>query len=427
MLIYRNYIVIGIDVSSKFHVASAIDPDGRKLFSNFKFDNNFDGIGSFIKKINELKQSVQTNIVCALESTGAYHLTLLKSISVHGFENILVNPLITNSSRKSTVRKVKNDNFDTFAIIDAVRNQDFKPSIVASSSIMALRQFVRDYYTYSNECTKYKLKLRTLLDSFWNEYSSVFSNISNMTSLTLLKSFPSPKSIIEADKSDIIDILLISKKGLKYANSAYDKLLVVCQHSLDVFSTVYFDCAIRQYVDTIINFEATLNNLKQYVTDFINSDKCDSKVRTNLDLLISISGIGPISAITVLAEISDFSSFKNYKKIIAFFGMDPKVVQSGQFTAKHTPVTKCGSHIARRAIYTIALRCISKTRNGVLINSNIRSYYDAKCVSKAKKVALGHVMHKVVSIMFSVIKNQKPYELITKDEHISRFNLQKTA
>lgn len=427
MLIYRNYIVIGIDVSSKFHVASAVDPDGCKLFSNFKFDNNSAGIGSFIKKINELKQSVQTNIVCALESTGAYHLTLLKSISVHGFENILVNPLITNSSRKSTVRKVKNDNFDTFAIIDAVKNQNFKPSIVSSSSIMALRQFVRDYYTYSDECTKYKLKLHSLLDSFWNEYSSVFSNISSKTSLALLKSFPSPKSIVDAKKSDIIDILLVSKKGLTYATAAYDELLIVCQHSLDVFSDVYFNCSIRQYVDTIASFETTLDNLKQYVIDFIDSSKCENTVRTNLDLLLSIPGVGLVSAVTILAEISDFSSFKNYKKIIAFFGMDPKVVQSGQFTAKHTPVTKCGSRIARRAIYTIALRCISKTRNGVLINSSLKSCYDAKCVSKAKKVALGHIMHKVVSIMFSVIKNQRPFELITKDEHISRFNLKKSA
>lgn len=44
-------------------------------------------------------------------------------------------------------------------------------------------------------------------------------------------------------------------------------------------------------------------------------------------------------------------------------------------------------------------------------------YYQKKCISKPKKVALGAVMHKLVSIIFAVLRDKKPFELKTPEQH----------
>jgi transposase len=37
--------------------------------------------------------------------------------------------------------------------------------------------------------------------------------------------------------------------------------------------------------------------------------------------------------------------------------------------------------------------------------------------SKAKKVALGAIMHKISNIVFAVLRDNKPFELKTPEEH----------
>jgi len=44
-------------------------------------------------------------------------------------------------------------------------------------------------------------------------------------------------------------------------------------------------------------------------------------------------------------------------------------------------------------------------------------YYKNKCQSKPKKVALGAVMRKLVNYIFAVLRDRKPYELRSPQEH----------
>ena len=426
MLKYSSFAIVGIDVSSEFHIASAIAPDGSKLFSNFRFDNLPDDINSFVKKINELKL-LYPEIVCGIESTASYHSTLLKSIKSSNIEVVLINPSITNDTRKKTVRKVKNDKFDSFGIIKAIKTQEFIPSNVPDQYILELRQLVRDYYSFTDSASKYKLKLKSLLTSYWIGYLNVFGKPYSAASFALLSKFSSPSSILTAKKSTIIKILRIARKGPDYANSTYDALIKSCKDSLSVFPDSNYDKSVLFYVDTICKLEDSANMLEQHIIQFVNSDDCNLQFRNNYNLLLSIPAIGALTAIAILAELGNFSSFKNAKSIIAYFGMDPKIIQSGKFSANGLRITKAGSSTARRAIFSVAMRSVSSTRNGKPINPVLREEYLYKCKSKAKLVALGHIMHKVVKIIFSVLKNQKKFELITKDEHIKLFNLKKSA
>ena len=44
-------------------------------------------------------------------------------------------------------------------------------------------------------------------------------------------------------------------------------------------------------------------------------------------------------------------------------------------------------------------------------------FYRKKCLSKPKKVALGAVMRKLVTIIFAVLRDRKPFVLRKPEEH----------
>ncbi|MFR4441616.1 MAG: IS110 family transposase, partial [Hungatella sp.] len=48
-----------------------------------------------------------------------------------------------------------------------------------------------------------------------------------------------------------------------------------------------------------------------------------------------------------------------------------------------------------------------------------------KCDSKPKLVAMGAVSHKVCNMIFAILRDNKPFEIITPQEHIKQYNAAK--
>lgn len=81
-------------------------------------------------------------------------------------------------------------------------------------------------------------------------------------------------------------------------------------------------------------------------------------------------------------------------------------------------MSKRGSILLRRVLFTIALANIRTKRNNEACNPVLMEYYKKKSQNKPKKVALGAVMHKLIFIIFAVLRDRKPFELRSPEEHI---------
>ena len=134
-----------------------------------------------------------------------------------------------------------------------------------------------------------------------------------------------------------------------------------------------------------------------------------------------------VSASAILAEIGDFSAFSKPGKLVAYFGIDPSVMQSGEFTGTRNKMSKRGSRLLRRVLFTIALANIRTKRDKTACNPVLLEFYQRKCQSKPKKVALGAVMHKLVCIIFAVLRDRKPYQLRSPQEHAQMLAAKHTA
>lgn len=85
-------------------------------------------------------------------------------------------------------------------------------------------------------------------------------------------------------------------------------------------------------------------------------------------------------------------------------------------------MSKRGSSLARRILHMAALNNLKVDKSTKMpVNPVIHNYYTDKCRSKKKNVAVGAVMHKICNIIFAMLRDNKPFEMITPQEHCKRY------
>lgn len=68
-------------------------------------------------------------------------------------------------------------------------------------------------------------------------------------------------------------------------------------------------------------------------------------------LYTTFTGIGPYLASVLVAELKDIRRFDNHRKLIAYCGLDPTIVQSGKTINYNGPISKRGSTTARKMVF----------------------------------------------------------------------------
>jgi transposase len=414
-----NYISVGVDVAADFSWFSILTPDGREFRKPFKVEHdNADSLKNAVLTIKEAEELHSMKSKTFLESTGIYHFPLFCHLKELGFEVFIINPLITNSNKNVGIRKVKNDKFDAKRIAVLGYSPDLKVSVMPTDLIMNLRVLCREYYSLVDHRSAYVIKLKTQLSIVFPGYNKVFSDVTGATSIKILKDFPTPEDIINAEPGIIIDLIAItSRKGLKFARTKYELLYATATHALNFrynLSSVYE--VIDFYINLIEVYNNKIDSILSKIQDFVDRNRKEEFIK-QIEYLDSIPGVGFLSAVTLMCEIGDFSAFSKPKQLFAYFGVDPAVNESGKFKGTKVSMSKRGSRIGRRVLYAIALASVRTKRNGEAINPVLQEYYQEKKVSKPKKVALGAVMHKVSNIIFAVLRDKKHFVLKTPGQH----------
>lgn len=126
----------------------------------------------------------------------------------------------------------------------------------------------------------------------------------------------------------------------------------------------------------------------------------------DMRLLQSIKGVGPITAMAVLAEAGDLRRFRRGRQLTAFLGVSPKRYESGSSVRGKTRMCRVGGTHIRPVLYMAA---VSVTRRACPLGDFYRRLVDA---GKPEMVAIGAVMRKMVMIMRAVLVQNKPYEVM---------------
>lgn len=416
---FKPFISVGIDVGADFSFMSIALPNQTLLGKPFKIThsnlNSLESAVSAIKKAEEL-YSLESRIF--LESTGIYHYPLFCYLRDRDFDVNIINPIISNCTTNFNIRKVHNDKIDSRKLALLGLKPDLKTSVVPSELVLNLRNLVREYYNLTDERSAYVNKLQGVLRMTFPQYLNVFSKVTTQTSLELLNKYTSPKAFLEAPKDDIINTIRTTARfGLTYASKKYNAIVEAAEAATVFgYSTHSSNTLIKLHIDFIRKFDSVIADLLNQMHELVDKYESETFVK-QIHLIETIKGAGFLTAVALMCEIGDFSVFKKPKQLFAYFGLDPAVRQSGKFNGTNVSMSKRGSRLARRVIHTIALINIGKTRSGNAHNPVLMDYYQSKCNSKPKMVALGAVMHKICNIVFAVLRDEKPFEIISPEVH----------
>ena len=416
---FLHDFVVGIDVASEFSYVAMLDPDGELLRKPFRIDHNPAGFQHLLQLLKKEEERLNRSPVYFVESTGIFHLPLFFFLRSNGLKGFVLNPLCVHSTKNHNVRKVKNDKKDAEAIAYLAKYKDVKVSLVPDHQVLSLRMFVREYFALADNLTDCKLRFSNDLRLLFPGFKDAFSDPFSPAALTVLNAYPSVQSLRTADLASLADA--VAKVAKRSSNWAMKKLGKLFDYSLLAdavgLSSPFLDEKIRLQIRTIQDLEASMTKFGTSMRNLIAADSFPEAARNNIKLLDAIPGVGFISAVTLLAETGDFSKFPSAKALSAFFGVDPTVNESGLFKGDRPKMSKRGTRLGRRVLFTIAMASIRRTRNGHAINPVLRAYYESKILSKKKKVALVAVMHKLLHYIFAVIRDQKSFAFRNPEDH----------
>lgn len=410
---YHDSPVVGIDVSADFSVVAILSPKGDIYRKPFRVNHDAESFKYLSEQIKKVEKEFSAISPVFMEATGIYHLSLFYFLLDNNINSFVINPLVTNYNKNKNIRKVKNDKTDAISIAKIGKYENVKVSTCLDPNIYMLRNLCREYYNLIDSRSDLKKKLSNDLKITFPGYQNVFSDITGATSLAILKNYSTPQAILDAPKEKVIQcIIKCSRKGDLWARKIYNKLVKAAENAILIgIKSFTFSNKVKMYLNLLDTYTAEINTLLSQIKDILEGKTMSKAFQDSVDLLTTIPGVGFVTAVTVACEIGDITRFKKSKQLTAFFGIDPSVNQSGKFNSTKNKISKRGTRIGRRALYATALASIRKTRNAKPINPILLEYYQDNLNGKKKKVALVAIMHKLLKYIFSILKNNKPYQL----------------
>ena len=194
---------------------------------------------------------------------------------------------------------------------------------------------------------------------------------------------------IAALRLDSLSRLLSNASRGRFSRSTAEALKSLAKSSVGV-KNPYISIQIAQTIQQIELLEQQIDEIEKVIKDTM----CELH-----SVIMSIPGIGAIDGAMILGEIGNIDRFASPCKLLAYAGLDPTVCQSGKFKARSTKMSKRGSKMLRFALINSAWQLTLK-------NDTFFNYYQLKLSQGLSHYgALGHVAHKLVRVIFTLLKH----------------------
>lgn len=160
--------------------------------------------------------------------------------------------------------------------------------------------------------------------------------------------------------------------------------------------------AVKPSIDQVIaTLDESIKAVKAAIASTIDDDP-DLKERK--DLLQSIPGLGEHTIPQLLAYIGRPERFKSVKALTAFASLTPAIKQSGSSLNKTKGTHPMGHRTLKQALYFPAI--VAARYNPVIAAFGAR----LKAQRKPGKVIVVACMHKLLAIVYGVLKSKRPFD-----------------
>jgi len=379
----------GIDVGSKSHVVAIVEEAGGVLLKPLAFTEDAAG---YERLFTQLGESI--DLLVAMEATGHYGRNLFAALSTKGFRVALVNPVRTRRFAQEDLARAKTDSIDALGIARFAAQK--RPTITPLRDEVTdeLRELVRFHDRLTQDIGDRVRQLHRLVALCFPEFTRHVRTLDSQRATLILHEYPTAAAF---DDGCITTLAQLSKDhsgrvGESLARKLVEvaKVSVARHHGPSYRGEVRFVCA-------------DIDLLRRKLQD-LNSD-LDAAVRQHAvaSLLTTINGLGFLSAARIIAAVGDPADLRDSAALASYVGLVPRTSQSGLRRPTSASLSPLGNARLRRALYMT-------TFAAVRVNPWLRSFYERlRAKGKLHKVALIAAERKLVTVVYSVAKNRRPF------------------
>lgn len=276
-----------------------------------------------------------------------------------GINNIIVNPADVPTSQKEQLRK--DDPIDSRKLAWALRAGGLTPIYVPETVTIADRTLLRHRASIVKDMIRLKQRLKSLLYFYGITYPLQFAKSSTHWSRRFMKWLEEEIDFSEHSTTQALHMMV------RQASQQKVILLEVTQKLRELSKT--------------------------------------ERYARNIALLLTIPGIGFVSAITILVEIEQINRFSNTDQFAGYVGLVPNKHSSGE-KDRNGELTFRGNNLLRKMI-TESAWCAAR------LDPALCKCFNDLCRRMEPNKAIIRIGRKLLNRIYYVLKNQKEYVFAT--------------
>lgn len=152
---------------------------------------------------------------------------------------------------------------------------------------------------------------------------------------------------------------------------------------------------LRKHIKTL---RVQIEQLEKRIEELIAED--DEAV---VEHIRSVPGVGKKTAIALLTATKGMHGFDHYKQVSSYFGLCPRIYDSGKSVHGKAHICKMGMGWIRKLLYMCAIAAARYNRACAALYERLRQK------GKAVKIALIAVANKLLKQIFAIVKNNCTY------------------
>lgn len=397
----ENILIIGVDVSKKFHVARAQDFRGIEFKKGIKFNNSRQGFIEF----EEWKHSLQvenhkTKVLVGMEPTGPYWLPFARWLQTEGYWTVTVNPAHVKKSKElDDNNQAKTDYRDARVIAQLLKDARFSKPNLLEGVYEELRNAKNIRKVMVNDLKRIKNQMANWLDRYFPEYKRGYANWEADSFLYILDKYKLPSRIAELDATEVYSNVK-EKFPRGVGRKKIENLIKASKESIGITE----GCRMAEK-----ELDYLLKRYKELVTDIEDIEETIEGLCEELPevhKITQIKGIGLTTASGVVAELGNIREYKTPKQMIKMAGLSLTENSSGQKKGKMS-ISKRGRKDLRKILYQAVVGMI---RSNEAFHELYQYYrYRAKNQLTGKQ-AIIVLVNKLLRIVHAIVVKDVDYD-----------------
>ena len=394
--------IVGIDIAKNVHWAGIILPNGKEIKKSFSFNNNRKGFESLVETVkNVLTMLNFKNVIIGMEPTGHYWKSCARYLKkIDWIKVVTVNPFhVKNAKEFDDNCQTKNDKKDCMTIARLIKDARYFEPYLPEGIWAELRNLSNTRAELVRKQNAVKNRIVATIDEYFPEYTKIFNNILSRTSEEILKKCPFPEDIKSLGEEELLKhIKETVKRG--YSKKQVKEIYELAEESIGIREGIYgAKFQLKMYTEEA---EMLAKQIK------MTEEELEKQLKETgfYENLISIQGIGIVSAAMLVGEIGDINRFDSYEQIRRYAGLNLVENSSGKHKGK-TTISKRGRSLLRSILYRMAFTMVNK-------NKEIKQLYKYLTTRKEnrlkKKQAIVAVIGKILQIVYALVTKNEEYK-----------------